>query len=147
MKVADFSIIKEWTVEVHDTEHNRDLQWLQEELRKVSLEAESRDVVVFTHHAPSFLKTAEPRHKSDPWRYAFCSDLIESQVRSWQGANAIHSWIFGHTHWNTAFRYRGISITSNQYKYNSRNPPRPGILNSWFKRPTKHFAMTDVVKV
>ncbi|KAM5470717.1 hypothetical protein MauCBS54593_003758 [Microsporum audouinii] len=147
MKVADFSIIKDWTVEAHNTEHNRDVQWLQQEIYNISLEEEKHDVIVVTHHSPSFMKTADPRHKSHPWGPAFCSDLLESQVKSWQGSKAIRCWIFGHTHWNTDFRYRDITISSNQFKYDSRRVQGPGFFSFWPTQLGKHFVITKIAKV
>ncbi|EEP77651.1 predicted protein [Uncinocarpus reesii 1704] len=147
MKIADFSMIKDWTVEAHNTEHNKDVQWLQQELYNISLEGTNRDVIVATHHAPSFLKTADPRLKSQPWRSAFCSDLLESQVKSWRSSNAIRWWIFGHTHWNTAFRYRGMNIHSNQFKYDSQRVQEPGFFSFWLNQLGKHFVVTKVAKV
>ncbi|KAK2858530.1 hypothetical protein FQN49_004644 [Arthroderma sp. PD_2] len=147
MKVADFSIIKDWTVEAHNTEHSRDVQWLQEEIYNISLEEEKRDVIVVTHHAPSLMKTADPRHKSHPWGSAFCSDLLESQVKSWQGSNAIRCWIFGHTHWNTTFRYGGMTISSNQFKYDSRRVQEPGFFSAWLTQLGNHFVVTKIAEV
>ncbi|KAF3482876.1 uncharacterized protein GIQ15_02200 [Arthroderma uncinatum] len=147
MKVSDCSIIKEWTVEAHNTEHNQDVQWLQKELHNISLEKEKRDVIVVTHHAPSFIKTADPRRTSQPWGTAFCSDLVESQVRSWQGSKAIRRWIFGHTHWNTAYRYRGMTISSNQFKYDPKRVQEPGFFRFWVTPLGEHFDVTKTAEI
>ncbi|OJD17008.1 hypothetical protein AJ78_02852 [Emergomyces pasteurianus Ep9510] len=128
MNVPDFSIIKDWSVEAHDTEHNRDAQSLQQEMNNISLEEENCIVIFVTHHAPSFMNTTDPRHKSQPRRSAFRSDLLEPQVKSWQGSNTIRCWILGHTYWNTAFGYRG-TISSNQAKYDSRRFQKPGFFS------------------
>ncbi|EFR05504.1 Ser/Thr protein phosphatase superfamily protein [Nannizzia gypsea CBS 118893] len=147
MKVADFSIIKDRTVEAHNTEHYRDVEWLQQEIHNISLEKEKRDIIVVTHHAPSFMRTADPRHQSQPWASAFCSDLIESQVKSWQGFNAIRCWVFGHTHWNAAFKYRGMTINSNQFKYDPKKAQQQGFFSFWRSPPGKPFNVAETAQV
>ncbi|KAK2748101.1 hypothetical protein FQN57_001224 [Myotisia sp. PD_48] len=63
MKVADFTSIREWTVENHKSEHLQDVEWLQRQIQDIS-EDYNRDLIVVTHHAPSFTNTTSPNFLS-----------------------------------------------------------------------------------
>ncbi|KMU89496.1 ser/Thr protein phosphatase superfamily protein [Coccidioides immitis H538.4] len=147
MKVADLSRINDWTVENHNTEHLQDVQWLQQEIHNISLEEDRRDLIIVTHHAPSATKTVDPKHNSNPWGSAFCSDLLESQSQILARFKIIHHWIFGHTHWNTKFRQHGMIISSNQLGYDSRGSRAPRFFNYWFPQSGQDFVITKTAKV
>ena len=67
--------------------------------------------VVITHHAP-FMKAI----KSEilPKNYMYATEL--SQHLSHE---TIHTWIYGHTHWNTLTSFKGTMVTSNQFGGNN----------------------------
>ena len=98
----DFAKIKGWTVADHNAEHRRDLEWLEEALGKVADERCGSRIVIVTHYAPAFEEANHPRLRQSPCRYCFSSDTLE-QFKNWQGAGQVSHWIFGHTHYNTAF--------------------------------------------
>ncbi|KAK2766774.1 hypothetical protein FQN54_006088 [Arachnomyces sp. PD_36] len=158
MKVADFSSIKNWTVGDHNAEHLGDLKWLKKQLREISFETPKRDVIIVTHHAPSFSNTSDPKHKSNPWSSAFCTELLESEVKSWHGLGNISHWIFGHTHWNSEFRKHGMVVSSNQRGYinpasgraASGHEPRGSwfsMLLDYFSPSSNDFLVTKTVQV
>lgn len=152
MKVADFSHIKDWTVEKHNAEHKQDVEWLRQEIQDCTQDRH-RDLVIVTHHAPSFFKTADPKYKSNPWSAAFCTSLLESgAIKTWPGLHNIRRWIFGHTHWNTNFRKHSMIVSSNQLGYNiaDHGCQKPQVLKffSYFApRLGQNFSPTKVAYV
>ncbi len=88
--------------------HDRSLAWLKAELAKPF----SGPTVVMTHHVPTMMHYPE-RFKGDILNEAFAvelHDLIE--------ASPIHTWIFGHHHYNTpAFTIGGTCMRTNQMGY------------------------------
>jgi Calcineurin-like phosphoesterase len=117
MSVSDFTQIEGWTVDDHNAEHHKDVEWLRTQLGIIAREGTHRRILIVTHHAPSFQNTSDPRYKSSPLRSAFCTDLLSAEIPTWPGRNSIHHWFFGHTHWNTEFRVRKITVSSNQRGY------------------------------
>lgn len=116
-KINDFRKIKDWTVDNHNAEHARDVQWLQSEIQSISRENPNQRILVITHHAPSYLNTSDPAHLNNAWSSAFCTDLIESQLPSWPGSSSVKSWVFGHTHWTITFQFGKTILASNQRGY------------------------------
>lgn len=114
-KIQDFHQIKDWKIDQHNAAHQSDLAWLQNEIQtihqKSQTQSSTRSVVVVTHHAPSLQRTSRPEHEKNPWSVAFGTDLLSQR---WEGVKV---WVFGHTHYTTEFKQRGIRIVSNQRGY------------------------------
>lgn len=116
-KIQDYQKIQNWTVDTHNEAHESDLNWLRDEVQAIHEENKSkpprerRSVLVVTHHAPSLRKTSSPQHERNAWSVAFGTDLLS---RSWEG---VKMWVFGHTHYSTEFRVKGIRVVSNQRGY------------------------------
>lgn len=117
-KIQDFKKIEDWTTDKHNAAHESDLTWLRNELQALRQENENvlkrtdtRSIVVVTHHAPSLQHTSSPRDAQNPWSAAFGTDLLSER---WDGVKV---WVFGHTHYTTEFKERGIRIISNQRGY------------------------------
>jgi len=89
--------------------HQQEVEWLKLEIEKASNVGES--VIVLTHHAPSFHKTAHPKHDGNPINCAFQTNL-EYMLK-----NPILIWCFGHTHYSSDQLINGIRIVSNQAGY------------------------------
>ena len=121
-KVADFRKIEGWTIERHNYEHEGDLQWLKREVEIISRETPSRQIVIATHHAPSYYNTSDPRYASNLWNSAFATDVIDEKVSKWIGKENVRYWVFGHTHWCSEFKMQGIQLLSNQRGYTLRIP-------------------------
>lgn len=120
-KIKDFRKIKDWTVDHHNTCHDSDLAWLLEEIhsinqvdKTVKKRSQKRSILVVTHHAPSMERTSSPQHARSPWSSAFGTDILSQQSSSLDG---IRVWVFGHTHYTTDFRERGVRVVSNQRGY------------------------------
>lgn len=79
--------------------------------------------VIITHHAP-LLKTMY-KYADYPKNYLYGTDL-EPYLRY----DIIHTWIYGHTHWNTLHNINGTSVVTNQFGNN--NIPCRGWSNSFF---------------
>merc|ERR1712157_335291 len=75
------------------------------------------NVLVLTHHTPTFTGTSNPRHNPDPqgMSSAFSTDL-EHMLRD-PAMAAIHTWCFGHTHYNSDQHVSGVRLVSNQMGY------------------------------
>lgn len=117
-KIQDFKKIEDWTTDKHNAAHESDLTWLRNELQALGQENENvlkrkdtRSIVVVTHHAPSLQRTSSPRDAQNTWSAAFGTDLLSER---WDGVKV---WVFGHTHYTTEFKERGIRVISNQRGY------------------------------
>lgn len=66
-----------------------------------------------THHAPSLQSTSSPQHANNPWNAAFGTAIL-SKISDVSGVKA---WVFGHTHYSTEFREKGVRVLANQRGY------------------------------
>ncbi|KAJ5951083.1 calcineurin-like phosphoesterase [Penicillium vulpinum] len=117
-KIKDFQKIKDWTIDEHNAAHKSDLSWLHKEVQSIynthkinPTKLSKRSVLVATHHAPAMHRTSSPQHAQNPWSAAFATDLLS---QPWNGVN---TWVFGHTHYSTEFKEKGIRVVSNQRGY------------------------------
>lgn len=119
MFVTDFARIRDWAVERHNAAHQADLKWLNETVARVNTEEPHRQILIFTHYAPTILPQAhDPRHLKDDTgvRSAFMTDL--SGEVCWASSN-VRLWAFGHTHHNCDFAdpTTGKRVIANQKGY------------------------------
>ncbi|OQD98626.1 hypothetical protein PENVUL_c069G07780 [Penicillium vulpinum] len=110
-KIKDFQKIKDWTIDEHNAAHKSDLSWLHKEVQSIynthkinPTKLSKRSVLVATHHAPAMHRTSSPQHAQNPWSAAFATDLLS---QPWNGVN---TWVFGHTHYSTEFKEKGIRV-------------------------------------
>ena len=84
-------------IRVRDTNewHSSSVLWLTEELAKIEVEVPEKNVVVITHHLPSF-KCVVPQYQGSTINYAFASNLDSLIAKS-------DLWCFGHTHSSVDF--------------------------------------------
>jgi predicted phosphodiesterase len=116
-KVNDFRRIAGWNVHQHNHAHQRDAEWLRTEAsitQEKPGDREMRRIIIVTHYAPCIEGTAHPEHEASDCNSAFATDLLDNDNDCW---NRVHTWVFGHTHYNTAFVRNGIHIVSNQRGY------------------------------
>lgn len=110
--VNDFKRIEGWSIERHNAAHSEDLAWLRQEVQRHDSHA---NILIVTHHAPLVDETASPRHKDSPFKSAFATDLLcNTRAGPWR---QVKYWVFGHTHWTTQFKVKGIQVVSNQRGY------------------------------
>ncbi|TPR07543.1 CorA-like Mg2+ transporter family protein [Aspergillus niger] len=114
-KVKDFQRISDWSVDDHNARHDSDYSWLTKEIhsiheenRTVAKDSKRRSILVVTHHAPSLQGTSNPKHAQSPWSVAFGTNIL-SEV-----PDGVKFWVFGHTHYNTDFKEKGVRVVSNQ---------------------------------
>ncbi|TPX26935.1 hypothetical protein DIZ76_012399 [Coccidioides immitis] len=111
-KVKDYRRIEDWSVEVHNSGHEKDSGWLKDQVKEIQRGGEQRQMLIVTHHAPCFDGTSSPRHAQNPWTCAFASDTLPDE--GWAG---VKYWIFGHTHYTTEFTRGVVRVVSNQRGY------------------------------
>mmetsp|Transcript_68996 Transcript_68996/g.173799 ORF Transcript_68996/g.173799 Transcript_68996/m.173799 type:complete len:334 (-) Transcript_68996:173-1174(-) len=102
---------------VRDTNawHCSAVEFLEREAREAT--AQQMNVLVLTHHTPTFRGTSHPRHNTDPqgMSSAFSTDL-EHMLQD-PAMLGIHTWCFGHTHYNSDQHVCGVRLVSNQMGY------------------------------
>lgn len=150
-QVKDFQRILGWTVDQHNNEHEKDLEWLRSEIRSINggLECLSplKRILVITHHAPIKKGSSHPQHEENPWSDAFATDLVGVH----EEMKRVQWWIFGHTHYTTQWCQQGVTLISNQRGYvldpgQKRRGPGESTCKdvrryfiSLFKRTERHF--------
>lgn len=116
-KIQDFKKIQDWTVDSHIENHEADFAWLLNEVNSIQAQNEAQDekqsILIVTHHAPSLRNTSSPQHEKNPWSFAFASDILPR----FSTCDSVRTWVFGHTHYTTGFRYQGIRVLANQRGY------------------------------
>jgi len=134
MKVQDFKRIEGWTVDHHNEEHEKDLEWLQEQIKIVrgGEDGSRKQILVVTHHAPCMEGTSRPFDATNMCSTAFSTDLLEGENNP---LTDVHCWIFGHTHYTTDFMKSGVRVVSNQRGYvlspSSDDASSPSSRNVW----------------
>lgn len=116
--INDFYHIDDWTVEDHNTAHEADLKWLNEQVASIAASKPQRAIVIFTHYSPvaDDKRAVDPRHVNSPLSSGFATDLSEEEC--WMNLR-VHLWAFGHTHYNAHFtdEATGKLVVSNQRGY------------------------------
>jgi predicted phosphodiesterase len=108
-RVKDHQQIKDWSIDLHNRCHRRDLAWLRYEVESIHDRYPNRRIVVVTHHAPCVDQTSKPQYEGSAWSCAFATDLLKPG--DWKG---VDTWVFGHTHFSTEFKKHGIRVVANQ---------------------------------
>ncbi|KAI9778118.1 MAG: hypothetical protein M1816_004265 [Peltula sp. TS41687] len=115
-RMTDYKRIRDWNFDRHLAEHEHDLAWLNEQVRKIGRDEPQRQIAIFTHHSPTISPLSiAPEHVSGPMSSAFSTDL--STELCWTSLQ-VKLWAFGHTHFNCEF-YDPLSklIFTNQKGY------------------------------
>lgn len=90
------------TLDDHNTDHKKDLAWLNAQITTIEDSEPHREIMVLTHHSP----TINPRANSKrfpperPMNSAFRTDL--SGEKCWTSPS-VKVWAFGHTHFSCQF--------------------------------------------
>lgn len=141
--VQDFQQIEGRTVDSHNERFESDAAWLAKEVQSlqdensmVNEKKEKRSILVISHHAPCVKGTSHPQHNDSPINCAFASDVVVE--RDWPGVKV---WVYGHTHYSTDFKKRGIRIVSNQRGYVFPNDRRKGPQRT--KKEAAHIFIAD----
>ena len=116
-RFVDFKDIIDWEVEDHNDLHQADVQWLNNEVEKISKEDPDKIIIVFTHYSPSIdNRTKNPRYEKSSVYSGFMTDL--SGQTCWKRPT-VKLWAFGHTHYNLDFKDEetGKRVVANQKGY------------------------------
>lgn len=102
MSLTDFYVSgEEWTVRAHNEAHERDLSWLNDQVRQAEQDDSIKKIVILTHWSPSVdPKALEPRHIGSEIACAFSTNL-RGEI-CWTSPK-VRSWACGHTHYNFDF--------------------------------------------
>lgn len=111
LRVSDFKQIKNWSVAHHNAAHALDLTYLLTTL--TTLADSNRTVLIATHHAPVTKGSSRPEHEDKPWKTAFGTDILTNPHKF----KDVACWVFGHTHFTTAFERAGVRVVANQRGY------------------------------
>jgi hypothetical protein len=123
LRLTDFSRnngIQNWDVDSHRDEHQRDLEWLNQEVGKIEKEDPERQIVVLTHHSPTIDPRAnDPKHQGSDVNSGFVTDL--SAEKCWTSPQ-VKLWAFGHTHYSCSYQEEGTGklVVANQGGYNNK---------------------------
>ncbi|GJJ14520.1 hypothetical protein Clacol_008784 [Clathrus columnatus] len=112
--VNDFRYIKDFGEEEYQAAHENDLSWLSNTIESIRQEGRGgRDVVVFTHHAPTFEGTSDPEYLGTFADSVYATELTELPL--W--GPPVTLWMHGHTHWCCDFERNAVRIISNPRGY------------------------------
>lgn len=109
--------IKDWSLESHLAEHEKDLNWLNEEIARIRTDEPEREIVMLTHHSPTMHPKANRlEHLDSEISSGFVTDL-KGEV-CWL-SETVKMWAFGHTHWSCEFwdEWTGKLVVANQKGY------------------------------
>lgn len=110
--------IKDWDATKHLEEHGRDLEWLNAEVTKIERSEPHRQILVLTHHSPTYDPRAnDPGHKDSTVSSGFVTDL--SHEPCWL-SQSVKCWAFGHTHHSFSYQDQTTNklVLANQGGYN-----------------------------
>jgi len=105
--LADFRLIKDWSIEKHNHEHFKSVRFIKQEIERASID--SKNLIIISHHAPLTHGTSD---KHNSLSSAFCTDLSDLFIKP------VKAWICGHTHYSCDFTFNGVHVISNQLGYN-----------------------------
>ncbi|KAI1182073.1 Metallo-dependent phosphatase-like protein [Nemania serpens] len=119
-RITDLDEVKgihDWSLTNHLEEHRKDRDWLNSQVRLLEEKEPQRQIIIATHHSPTFdPRAVEPVHQDSSVSSAFATDMSEDIC--WKSA-AVKLWMFGHTHYNCGFRDEetGKLVVTNQRDY------------------------------
>lgn len=102
--IDDYTCIKGFDLNINNYIHSVCRNWLITALKKYS----QHKIIVVSHHAPVPKITSSPKHRHSTNLCAYSSDCRDILKHN------INIWIFGHTNYNTTFKYENTIVTSNQ---------------------------------
>lgn len=108
VSISDFTMIKGWSVDLHNWHHHLDLKFVREMIKKAK--EEDLKLIVITHHSP-LLKSVSDELSGSELNSAFQTDLSSLMDES------IKLWVYGHTHCSKQRVINDVMVVSNQYGY------------------------------
>lgn len=105
--------IKDWSMDKQNRWYEYEKTFLKNEIQKAK--EEKKDVIVVTHHLPSFQLIHPKYQKCSDINHLFasdCDEMIQSPVKAW---------FYGHTHTPMEKEMNGVKIVSNPIGYKGEN--------------------------
>ena len=112
--LTDFKRIEGFDPAAFTALHQRDLAWLNATVEDIAAREPDRQIIIFTHHAPTVRDTGDPKFDGQPSNSAFATELTGQPC--WKSGK-VKFWGFGHTHWCCDFERDGVRVYSNQRGY------------------------------
>ncbi|KAI0061045.1 Ser/Thr protein phosphatase protein [Artomyces pyxidatus] len=112
--LTDFRRIYAFDPAAYSALHAADLAWLNTTVTAIARDEPGREIVVFTHHAPTRAGTGDPKFDDAPTNSAFSTELTTDAC--WESGK-IKMWAFEHTHWCCDFDRKGVRVYANQRGY------------------------------
>jgi len=106
--INDFRHVKDLTVKKINSMHELAIWHI-----KRLLDIRSEDVIILSHHTPSFNGTSDPIYKNSPLREYFSTNLEYIM----EDSDKLKIWAYGHTHWNNIDIIHNTRVCSNQMGY------------------------------
>ncbi|KAJ3429339.1 ser/thr protein phosphatase superfamily [Anaeramoeba flamelloides] len=91
-------------------------KWLRNEIKRIEELENDDQIVVLTHHVPSFYQTSHPQFEGMLSKHGFVTDMEDLFLES-KNNNKVKLWACGHTHFNFDHIIRGTRVISNQRGY------------------------------
>lgn len=113
----DFFHIKGWDIDQHIENHKSELQWLNEQVTKITEDDPERRIIILTHYSPTVDSRAnDPKHSGSKIFSGFVTDLSKEICYT---SKQVVAWAFGHTHYNCDFvdETTGTRFFTNQRGY------------------------------
>jgi len=104
----DYKYIKDLDVDKTNKLFFENLNFLK---NNVNIYKHKYIIIVLSHHTPSFHNTSDPTYNNSLSTYAFSTDI---------NIKEIHTWCYGHTHYNNDFIKNNTRILSNQRGYKNK---------------------------
>lgn len=121
--------IRGWGLDEHMAEHQKDVEWLNSQVKELGEREPQRQIIIATHHCPTIdVRAVDPKHRNSPISSGFMTDL--SREPCWTSP-AVKLWAFGHTHYSCVF-YEGDDgggklVVANQGGYRGMDAAGEGV--------------------
>lgn len=110
--ISDFYQIKGWTLSAWQTSYEKNVSWLDAQLKQATIE--HKKIIILTHHVP-LLSLGHPKYAGSELQSAFASDLSD-MINTY--SPIIQYWFYGHDHYSTQVSVDSSTIVmSNQFGY------------------------------
>jgi hypothetical protein len=95
--------------------HQEHLEFLEKSLK----EGEKRNMIVATHHCPSF-EVLDPKFRKNSHIYFADDTIINKFYKNKEIKNNLMLWLYGHSHINKTKFFSNTLLSSNQYGYKEK---------------------------
>lgn len=113
-KMADFRLIRNWDVDKNNERHAKERKWLEKEIELCG--CEDKQLIVVTHHCPSFTNTCRLEHRGGSEQSLFCTSM-DGLLKP-----PVALYVFGHSHYSVDKRLgSGCRLVANQRGYPGEN--------------------------